>query len=147
MCSGEGEVDMMFDVMIRESFTSNGKQVISVFRKHDCELSNYLRTVQDSGRYIISVIPLFRKKQDNYLNEPIIDDENKEEMSMSEEEVEEYNSRSLLRKDIDPRLLKVVDSDDIVGRNIEGLLDGSKYVKSMNLSLGTIGEQLDSIGE
>lgn len=55
---------MIFDVIIREGFNDKGKQIINVFRIHDTSLSAYLRSVQDKGGYIISVIPLFRKKEE-----------------------------------------------------------------------------------
>ena len=74
---------MIFDVMIKEvEKNAAGKDVINVFRVRDSSLSVYLRQVQDSGKYIISVIPLFRSKlKDVILNHVrdniIIDDEDK----------------------------------------------------------------------
>lgn len=55
---------MIFDVMVRTGMNENGKQVVNVFRVHDRILSQYLRQAQDSGKYIISVIPLFKAKKE-----------------------------------------------------------------------------------
>ena len=54
---------MIFDVMIREGHKEDGKQIVSVFRIRDKDLSKYLRQQQDCGKYILSVIPLFRKRE------------------------------------------------------------------------------------
>jgi len=55
---------MIFDVMIREKIKNEaGKQIIIVYRIRDTVLSKCLREAQDEGRYIISVIPLFRKRE------------------------------------------------------------------------------------
>lgn len=54
----------MFDVMVREGFNDKGKQIINVYRWHDTRLSEYLRDVQNNGKFIISVIPLFRHKKE-----------------------------------------------------------------------------------
>lgn len=58
---------MIFDVIIREGYKYSEQQkrnvpIINIGRVHDSVLSKYLREVQDAQKYIISVIPLFRKK-------------------------------------------------------------------------------------
>ena len=53
---------MIFDVIIREGFTGDHKQIINIYRIHDMILSRCLRDAQNDGKYIISVIPLFRPK-------------------------------------------------------------------------------------
>lgn len=55
---------MIFDVMVKVGENESGKQVVSVFRTHDSNLSAYLREVQGMGHYIIAVIPLFRQRQE-----------------------------------------------------------------------------------
>ena len=55
---------MIFDVMIREGHNANGKPIMKVFRVHDAKLSTMLRDLQDGGKYIHSVIPLFRQKRE-----------------------------------------------------------------------------------
>lgn len=52
---------MIFDVIVREKEKVNEKDVYNVYRIRDIVLSSYLRYVQNSGRYIFSVIPLFKK--------------------------------------------------------------------------------------
>lgn len=59
---------MIFDVMVRQGFNQSQKQIVSVSRIRDISLNLYLRKVQEEGKYIISVIPLFRKKE-----QPVID--------------------------------------------------------------------------
>lgn len=68
---------MVFDVMIKEvEKNAAGKEVFNVFRVHDAVLSKYLREVQDKGKYIVSVIPLFRKTSvNNGANDYIVYDE------------------------------------------------------------------------
>jgi len=56
---------MIFDVIIREGFKGDHKQIINVYRVHDSILSKCLREAQNDGKYIISVIPLFRQKNIN----------------------------------------------------------------------------------
>jgi hypothetical protein len=56
---------MIFDVMIREGFKDGHKQIINVYRVHDAVLSKSLRDAQNDGKFIISVIPLFRHKEQN----------------------------------------------------------------------------------
>lgn len=76
---------MIFDVMLRIGQNAAGKDVMSVARVHDAVLSSYLRNVQDVGYYIISVIPLFKKKDtvikksytEHYMDD-LIDDESGE---------------------------------------------------------------------
>ena len=63
---------MICDVMVRQGFNDKGKQIIFVSRIHDSSLGTYLRLVQDKGGYIISVIPLFRKKEQVGNNSAII---------------------------------------------------------------------------
>lgn len=73
---------MIFDVMVREGFNAVGKQIISVLRIRDISLNVYLRKVQDEKKYIIAVIPLFRKREEvvkRYINESIVGDEEGEE--------------------------------------------------------------------
>jgi len=62
---------MVFDVMIKEvEKNAAGKDVFNVFRVHDAVLSKYVREVQDKGKYIIAVIPLFRpKKKDEVIRD------------------------------------------------------------------------------
>jgi hypothetical protein len=56
---------MMFDVMVRKgALNGKGKQVFEVFRCSNAELSKRLRQVQNDGDYIFSVIPLFRKRDE-----------------------------------------------------------------------------------
>lgn len=87
---------MMFDVMVKAGKNTVGKDIFNVYRVHDSTLSSYLRNVQDVGYYIVAVIPLFRKK------EQIIDrDDENRILDISE---------TYYRKDIDPRLLRTVDS-------------------------------------
>jgi hypothetical protein len=85
---------MVFDVMTRIGKNAAGKDILNVYRVHDSILSRYLREAQDCGKYIVSVIPLFRKK------EQIIDRDEEDSLSIN-----------LLRKDIDPRLLKTVSKE------------------------------------
>lgn len=54
---------MMFDVMTRIGKNVVGKDIVNVYRVHDSTLSKYLRETQDCGKYIVSVIPLFKKKE------------------------------------------------------------------------------------
>jgi len=54
---------MVFDVMIKEvEKNAAGKDVYTMCRVHDRELSSFLRSIQNVGDYIVSVIPLFRPK-------------------------------------------------------------------------------------
>lgn len=76
---------MIFDVIIREGINEVGKDVLNVYRIHDKILSSYLRKVQNEGKYIISVIPLFRQKREQQSNEEI----NTEKETL--EEIIEYN--------------------------------------------------------
>jgi hypothetical protein len=56
---------MVFDVMVRKgALNGEGKQVFEVFRCSDAELSKRLRQVQNDGDYIFSVIPLFKKRNE-----------------------------------------------------------------------------------
>lgn len=100
---------MVFDVMIREKFNEAGKQVIIVYRMHDAVLSRCLQEAQNEGRYIISVIPLFRPKIKDVVLKYI-------EKGLTEEDLLPEDNKintngSLLREDIDSRLLKTVDYD------------------------------------
>jgi hypothetical protein len=63
MCECEGEVDMIFDVMLllKEKNVA-GKERRSAYRIHDRDLSRFLRDAQDRGDYIEQVHPLFRQK-------------------------------------------------------------------------------------
>jgi len=75
---------MVFDVMIREKVKNEaGKQIVIVYRMHDTVLSRCLREAQDEGRYIISVIPLFRSKLKDVVSRPIIDNEDKKAVEMN----------------------------------------------------------------
>lgn len=82
---------MIFDVVVRVGKNAAGKDIFNVCRVHDAALSQYLRNVQDVGHYIISVIPLFRKKENIRIEK---DDE--------EGETEHF----IFRKDIDPCLIR-----------------------------------------
>jgi hypothetical protein len=83
---------MIFDVIIKVGTNAAGKDVINVYRVHDKSLGAYLRNVQDAGHYIVSVIPLFRKR----------------------EEVGEKVTGGLFRKDIDPRLVDPINPDIMI---------------------------------
>lgn len=62
---------MIFDVMVRQGFNAVGKQIISVSRIRDSSLNMYLRKVQDEKKYILAVIPLFRKKENRESQYPV----------------------------------------------------------------------------
>lgn len=53
---------MIFDVIIREGFNEENKPVLMTRRVHDSTLSNFVRDVQDSGKYVFGIIPLFKSK-------------------------------------------------------------------------------------
>jgi hypothetical protein len=54
---------MMFDVGVRLGYNAAGKAMNRFYRVHDTLLSKSLRKSQDAGQYIFSIIPLFRKKE------------------------------------------------------------------------------------
>jgi hypothetical protein len=88
---------MVFDVMIRAGKNAAGKDVYNVRRVHDRELSSFLRSTQNVGDYIVSVIPLFRPKLKDVVSRYIVDDENKgltDKEILIEQELELYKYRS-----------------------------------------------------
>lgn len=54
---------MMFDVMIRDGFNDRGKAIVSIHRVRDNNLAYFLREQQDLGKYVLSVIPLFKNNK------------------------------------------------------------------------------------
>ena len=72
---------MIFDVMIKDSKATGS---VNVYRVHDSKLNGMLRECQDNGRYIIAVIPLFRKR----IEQPVRNDIQVPEMG--EDVLEEY---------------------------------------------------------
>jgi hypothetical protein len=59
--------------MLKEGINEVGKDILNVYRIHDKILSSYLRKVQNEGKFIISVIPLFRQKKEE-VKEQLEDD-------------------------------------------------------------------------
>jgi hypothetical protein len=96
---------MMFDVMVREGYKPSDRpngsvQVINVYRIHDSGLSRYLRDMQTTGKYIIAVIPLFKKKEQPVVREQYMSD------AMNDFDKIPDIGETRFRKGIDPRLLK-----------------------------------------
>lgn len=56
---------MIFDIIIKDGVNENGKDIYKVNRVHDRDLSKLIRDIQDSGKYIFSIIPLFRKRRED----------------------------------------------------------------------------------
>lgn len=54
---------MVFDVIVRDEIKNNGKMVFSVMRVHHFDLSKFVRKIQDDGKYVFAVIPLFRRNR------------------------------------------------------------------------------------
>lgn len=46
---------MIIDVFVREGFNEAGKQIISIHRVHENDMSKFVRDIQDSGKYIQNV--------------------------------------------------------------------------------------------
>lgn len=53
---------MIFNVMVVVGKNADDKQIVNMVRVYDSKLSEYLRSIQNAGHYIIAVIPLFRVK-------------------------------------------------------------------------------------
>lgn len=51
---------MIFDVVVKEGLNAGGYPIFNTYRVHDSKLSAYLRDVQNKGKYVQGVIPLFR---------------------------------------------------------------------------------------
>jgi hypothetical protein len=88
---------MWYDVMVRANEIINGKQVVNTYRIHLQKLNSQLRSIQDAGSYVLGVIPIVKQKEEDRV--PDI-------------------SETYLRKDIDPRLTKVVGEVDSSGHKI-----------------------------
>ena len=79
-----------------------GKQQRWIYRVSGSEQSVFLRKMQDDKKYIESGRDLYAKTLKDVVQRHIID----------RDEEDEFSRTSLLRKDIDPRLLRVVDCNE-----------------------------------
>lgn len=91
---------MIFDVIVKVGKNAVGKDIFSVFRIHDRELSKYLREVQNDGHYILSVIPLFRSKLKDVIAKHIL----MQDESVFDKEYKEVAIQDLLSHDYGNKL-------------------------------------------
>lgn len=54
---------LWYDIMIRAHETVNGKQVVVTRRVPLPYLNGCVRGVQNSGNYVVGVIPIFKKRE------------------------------------------------------------------------------------
>lgn len=65
---------LWYDIMIRAHETVNGKQVVVTRRVPLLYLNGSIRGVQNSGNYVVGVIPIFKKRESvRYREDPVND--------------------------------------------------------------------------